>query len=85
MSDASLMEADCIHGKVWFECEECTRGLKRSGVYYCLEHCGIANEDDLSMCDFYERAAPWELDEDTEPEDCRFVNLYFDPKETPRA
>lgn len=23
MTDASLMEADCIHGVVWYDCTEC--------------------------------------------------------------
>lgn len=25
MTDAYLMEADCIHGLVWFECKECSQ------------------------------------------------------------
>ena len=27
MTDAYLMEADCIHGIVWFECDECSNGI----------------------------------------------------------
>lgn len=23
MTDASLMEADCIHGNIWYECDQC--------------------------------------------------------------
>lgn len=23
MTDAALMDAECIHGKVWYECSEC--------------------------------------------------------------
>lgn len=23
MTDANLMDADCIHGVVWWECQEC--------------------------------------------------------------
>jgi hypothetical protein len=26
MTDAQLMDANCIHGIVWYECEECGQG-----------------------------------------------------------
>jgi hypothetical protein len=26
MTDAHLMDAPCVHGVVWFECEECDQG-----------------------------------------------------------
>lgn len=25
MTDANLMDADCLHGNVWYECEICDR------------------------------------------------------------
>jgi hypothetical protein len=27
MTDSFLMDADCIHGNVWFECDECTKDI----------------------------------------------------------
>jgi len=29
MTDANLMEADCIHGVVWYECKQCEEEMDK--------------------------------------------------------
>ena len=47
MTDSALMDADCIHGVVWFECPECVAEQwfeKVGGVEWCAIHQGIWDE-----------------------------------------
>jgi hypothetical protein len=29
MTDANLMDADCIHGVVWYECKQCEEEMQK--------------------------------------------------------
>jgi len=47
MTDAALMDADCIHGGVWFECTECAaqdQYEKVGGIEWCAVHQGVWDE-----------------------------------------
>jgi len=43
MTPSWLMEADCIHGNTWYECEECDRLMAEDPV---LAHLEPVEDDD---------------------------------------
>jgi hypothetical protein len=44
MTDIDLMEADCVHGKVWYECKECDKAMLNDQEQALL---GLAPTEDL--------------------------------------
>ena len=79
MTDLDVMEADCIHGLVWYECKECIPDAEPIevmkevlGIQYCKAHGGIMVEGDDERCKYEE------MESDA---DCTPTVLYFGAKD----
>lgn len=66
MTDSNLMEANCIHGVVWFECEKCCKQRPSVTIDYDPKYdeyagafivtCGDSTEECMTIDDAFTQA-----------------------------